>query len=137
MIDTAKKYVGEKFHHIYQFDWTGRMYPVTANFHPQGNDIARGLHIFNKGAAINNMEQLNWLAIAGANHYGLNKESYEDRIKFAHSLGTDWAEDGVKQRNHFNFYNGVNSGVNFNYMVGVMYRIMFAVLMVQTMAINT
>jgi|TARA_R100000152_G_scaffold18545_1_gene10413 DNA-directed RNA polymerase len=96
MIDTAKKYVGEKFHHIYQFDWTGRMYPVTANFHPQGNDIARGLHIFNKGAAINNIEQLNWLAIAGANHYGLNKESYEDRIKFAHSLGTDWAEDVYK-----------------------------------------
>ena len=72
------------------------MYPVTANFHPQGNDIARGLHIFNKGASINNIEQLNWLAIAGANHYGLNKESYEDRIKFAHSLGTDWAEDVYK-----------------------------------------
>ena len=58
MIDTAKKYVGEKFYHIYQFDWVGRMYPVTANFNPQGNDIARGLHIFAKGGAIKILKKI-------------------------------------------------------------------------------
>ena len=91
MIDTAQKYTDEKFFHVYQFDWTGRMYPVTAHFHPQGNDIARGLHIFHKGAAINNKKQLNWLAIAGANHWGLNKESYEERLEWAYIAGTDLA----------------------------------------------
>ena len=30
MIDTAKRYIGEKFYHVYQFDFTGRMYPLTA-----------------------------------------------------------------------------------------------------------
>jgi len=96
MIDTAKRYVGEKFYHVYQFDFTGRMYPLTAHFHPQGNDIARGLHIFSEGSPINCKADADWLAIAGANHYGLNKHTYDDRKKFAYSIGTDWAEDVYK-----------------------------------------
>jgi len=55
MIDTAKRYCGEKFFHIFQFDFTGRMYPLTAHFHPQGNDIARGLHRFYEGAELKNL----------------------------------------------------------------------------------
>ena len=93
MIDTAKRYVGEKFYHVYQFDFTGRMYPLTAHFHPQGNDIARGLHIFSVGSPINTKQDLNWLAIAGANHWGLNKHTYEERLEWAYIEGTDLAEE--------------------------------------------
>ena len=92
MIDTAKKYVGETFHHIYQFDWVGRMYPVTANFNPQGNDIARGLHVFAKGGALNTKQDVDWLAICGANHFGLSKLSYRDRKDWAYTFGIDIAE---------------------------------------------
>ncbi len=92
MIDTAMKYVGESFYHIYQFDWVGRMYPVTANFNPQGNDIARGLHIFKKGGEIKTQKDYEWLAISGANHFGLNKLSYRDRLDWSCSAGIDIAQ---------------------------------------------
>ena len=96
MIDTAKRYIGEKFYHVYQFDFTGRMYPMTAHFHPQGNDIARGLHRFYKGAEIKTKQDLNWLAIAGANHFGMNKHTYEERLEWAYIEGTDLAEEVYK-----------------------------------------
>ena len=73
MIDTAKDIVAKNFS-VYQFDFIGRMYPLTAHFHPQGNDIARGLHRFHEGAEIKTKQDLNWLAIAGANHWG--KQTY-------------------------------------------------------------
>ena len=96
MIDTAKRYTGEKFYHVYQFDFTGRMYPLTAHFHPQGNDIARGLHRFYEGAEIKTKQDLNWLAIAGANHWGMNKHTYEERLEWAYIEGTDLAEEVYK-----------------------------------------
>jgi DNA-directed RNA polymerase len=96
MIDTAKRYAGEKFYHVYQFDFTGRMYPLTAHFHPQGNDIARGLHIFHEGGVIKDKHDLDWLAIAGANHWGLNKHTYEERLEWVYIEGTDFAEEVYK-----------------------------------------
>jgi DNA-directed RNA polymerase len=96
MIDTAKRYCDEKFYHVYQFDFTGRMYPLTAHFHPQGNDIARGLHRFHEGAEIKTKQDLNWLAIAGANHWGMNKHTYEERLEWAYIEGTDFAEEIYK-----------------------------------------
>ncbi len=92
MIDTAKNYLGEKFFHVYQMDFTSRLYPVTAHFHPQGTDIARALHQFNKGAEIKTKKDADWLAIAGANAWGMNKCSYEERLEWAYIEGQDFAE---------------------------------------------
>ena len=72
------------------------MYPLTAHFHPQGNDIARGLHRFHEGAEIKTKQDLNWLAIAGANHWGMNKHTYEERLEWAYIEGTDLAEEVFK-----------------------------------------
>ena len=96
MIDTAKRYAGEKFYHLYQYDFTGRMYCMTAHFHPQGSDIARGLHRFYEGAEIKTKQDLNWLAIAGANHWGMNKHTYEQRLEWAFIEGTDLALEVYK-----------------------------------------
>ena len=92
IIDTAKKFLGEKFYHIYQMDFTSRFYPVTAHFHPQGTDIARGLHQFYEGGEIKTKRQLDWLAIAGANAFGMSKCSYEERLEWAYIEGQDYAE---------------------------------------------
>ena len=62
-------------------DFTSRLYPVTAHFHPQGTDIARALHQFYEGGEIKTKRQLDWLAIAGANAFGMNKWSYEERLE--------------------------------------------------------
>ena len=92
MIDTAKKYLGEKFYHCYQMDFTSRLYPVTAHFHPQGTDIARALHQFYEGAVIKTKKDADWLAIAGANAFGYNKLSYDERLEWAYIEGQDFAE---------------------------------------------
>ena len=86
MIDTAKRYVGEKFYHVYQFDFTGRMYPLTAHFHPQGNDIARGLHKFSVGSPINTKQDMNKFMDPNSKFYG--NESY-----LRSAAGADGAED--------------------------------------------
>ena len=92
MIDTAKSYLGEKFFHVYQMDFTSRLYPVTAHFHPQGTDIARALHHFYEGAVIKTKKDADWLAIAGANAFGYNKLSYDERLEWAYIEGQDFAE---------------------------------------------
>ena len=92
IIDTAKKFLGEKFYHVYQMDFTSRFYPVTAHFHPQGTDIARALHQFYEGGEIKTKRQLDWLAIAGANAFGMGKCSYEERLEWAYIEGQDYAE---------------------------------------------
>jgi len=66
-------------------DFRGRLYPIPALFHPQGSDLARGLLLFSEGKPINNEAALNWLRIHGANVFGEDKVSYDDRIRFIKS----------------------------------------------------
>lgn len=66
----------------YQLDFRGRIYPIPALLQPQGNDLAKGLLMFGKGAKLNNQDAVNWLMIHGANTFGEDKISYEDRIKW-------------------------------------------------------
>lgn len=64
----------------HQMDFRGRLYPVPMLLNPQGNDIARGLLTFAEGQPINDHQAAGWLAIHGANVYGIDKVGFEDRI---------------------------------------------------------
>ena len=87
LLDTALYYKDGPFYHVWQADFTGRIYPVASIFNPQGNDLSRALHRFHVGAAIQDEKAKNWLGIAGANHWGLSKSSYEERIEWANTEG--------------------------------------------------
>ena len=87
LLDTALYYKDAPFYHVWQADFTGRIYPVASIFNPQGNDLSRALHRFHNGAAINDEKAKNWLGIAGANHWGLSKSSYKERIEWANTEG--------------------------------------------------
>lgn len=65
----------------YQMDFRGRIYPIPVLLQPQGSDLAKGLLYFAEGKKVNN-ENIRWLQIHGANVYGYDKASYEDRIKW-------------------------------------------------------
>lgn len=67
----------------YNMDWRGRVYAIPA-FNPQGNDMTKGLLMAAEGAPIGT-EGLKWLAIHGANTAGVDKVSFNDRLK--------WVED--------------------------------------------
>jgi len=75
----------EEFYFPYQLDFRGRVYPVASDLQPQGCDLSRGLLQFSEAKAIEHPEQARWLAIHGANCFGVDKVSMEERV--------DWVEE--------------------------------------------
>jgi DNA-directed RNA polymerase len=84
----------------HNLDSRGRAYPLPSFLNPQGPDFAKALLEFAKGEPIENLEQAQWLAIAGANAYGNDKVSLEERVKWVHdnedmilSIANNYRED--------------------------------------------
>ncbi len=71
-------------HFVYQCDFRGRMYAIGQGPNPQGADYQVGLLTFRNGKPIGEGSGPGWLAIHGANCFGVDKVSLEDRI--------DWIE---------------------------------------------
>ncbi len=63
-------------------DFRGRIYPMCADLHPQGNDIAKALLTFKDGKPLG-ATGVRWLAIRLANAFGLDKLPLADRVKWA------------------------------------------------------
>ncbi|NBG94475.1 DNA-dependent RNA polymerase [Pyruvatibacter mobilis] len=73
----------------YQLDFRGRAYAVPLFLNPQGPDYAKALLTFAHGKPIGDGPGAGWLAIHGANVYGEDKVSLEERIT--------WIEDRSAQ----------------------------------------
>jgi DNA-directed RNA polymerase len=74
----------DEFYFAYNCDFRGRIYCATAGLSPQGADTAKGLLCFAKEVVLGE-DGVKWLAIQGANTYGEDKCSYEDRVKWIQS----------------------------------------------------
>jgi DNA-directed RNA polymerase len=69
------------FWHPHKLDWRQRCYPVCNLLSPQGDQFNRGLIEFARGKRMGESENsAAWLAIHGANTYGVDKCSFEDRV---------------------------------------------------------
>jgi len=86
-LQTAKiKAIAEKFAeypYIYfphQYDFRGRIYPVSMYLNPQGNSLAKGLLMFADGKPLGNEEAAAEFLIHGANCFGFDKASMQERI---------------------------------------------------------
>lgn len=79
---------GNEFHYVYNLDWRGRMYPVGPALTPQGDDVAKALLCFTEGFHLGN-DGAYWLAIHGANTFGVDKVSFEERIQ--------WVQDNEEE----------------------------------------
>lgn len=77
---------GNCFHYVYNLDWRGRMYPVGPVLTPQGDDVAKAMLCFHRGAPLGD-EGAYWLAIHGANTFGVDKVAFDERIQ--------WVEDNA------------------------------------------
>lgn len=71
----------EKFFFVYQTDFRGRVYCTTSGVSPQGADHAKAVLHFQEGHAVGK-SGLYWLKVHGANKYGHDKVSYDDRVKW-------------------------------------------------------
>jgi DNA-directed RNA polymerase len=76
-----------KFYFVYNCDFRGRTYCATSGLSPQGSDTARGILQFHKGVELGSKGAW-WLAIQGANTYGYDKVSYDDRVDWIRSNHT-------------------------------------------------
>lgn len=64
---------------VWTLDWRGRMYPIQQFLNPQTDDSGRALLEFAEGKALNE-EGAFWLAVHGANTFGFDKTSFEERV---------------------------------------------------------
>tara|TARA_R100000482_G_scaffold29413_1_gene9347 strand:- start:7243 stop:8532 length:1290 start_codon:yes stop_codon:yes gene_type:complete len=69
---------------VWQCDFRGRKYPVESFLSPQNADYSKALLEFSRPATILNDEDAKWLAIHGANVFGVDKVSLEDREMWAY-----------------------------------------------------
>jgi DNA-directed RNA polymerase, mitochondrial len=83
---SAKKYAEfEAIYFVYTLDSRGRVYCKSDSVNPQGDDLQKGLIRFSEGKALGETGRY-WLAIHGANVYGNDKLSFDDRAAFIDSL---------------------------------------------------
>jgi len=74
----------ESIYFPYQLDFRGRAYAVPMWLNPQGPDYAKALLTFSEAKPIGTETGPGWLAIHGANTFGADKITLEERI--------DWVE---------------------------------------------
>lgn len=71
----------ERIYFPHVLDFRGRMYPVPAHVNPQADDSGRALLEFADGVALGEGGAY-WLAVHGANTYGVDKVAYEARAQW-------------------------------------------------------
>lgn len=71
----------DEFWFVYNLDWRGRAYALASYLNPQGDDASKGLLKFSNGAALGEGGAF-WLAVHGANCYGVDKVTFEDRVQW-------------------------------------------------------
>jgi DNA-directed RNA polymerase len=86
----AEKFAGyPEFFFPVQLDFRGRVYAVPPLLNPQGPDWSRGLLTFAEGKTIDTPEQASWLAIHGANCFGIDKVAFNDRVAWVEEHETE------------------------------------------------
>lgn len=84
-IQLAEQYKDiEKMWYVWQLDFRGRKYPVESFLSPQNADYSKALLEFAEGVIVSNDDDARWLAIHGANVFGVDKVSLEDREMWAY-----------------------------------------------------
>ncbi|MDF0504878.1 hypothetical protein POK33_29515 [Burkholderia cenocepacia] len=78
----------ERFYFVHNLDWRGRAYPVTTFLNPQGSDSDKALLKFSDGYPLGD-NGARWLAIHGANTFGIDKVTFDERVQ--------WVEDHQEQ----------------------------------------
>jgi DNA-directed RNA polymerase len=75
--DKFKEY--EKIYFPWNMDYRGRCYPIPNSLSPQGDDVAKSLLLFADPKPCTSDDDLQWLAIHGANQAGQDKIPLQER----------------------------------------------------------
>lgn len=78
----------ERIYFVYTMDFRGRIYARTDSVSPQGDDLQKGLINFAEGKALGS-RGMHWLAVHGANVYGEDKVTFDDRFSFIQGMSEE------------------------------------------------
>lgn len=78
----------------HMMDWRGRKYAVSSYLNPQGNDLAKALITFAHSKPLGDNGQY-WLAVHGANTFGIDKVSFEERVRWVQDHEEQIMESGL------------------------------------------
>lgn len=67
---------------VYFADSRGRLYPMTYGLNPQGSDLQKSLIMFANGKPLNSPEAIRWFLVNGANKFGFDKATLEERAQW-------------------------------------------------------
>lgn len=82
-MQTAEQFLNEeRFFYTWYLDFRSRLYPAQKYLTPQSADISKALLELADGVDIVDEEQLAWLNIVGANHYGFDKAPLQERANW-------------------------------------------------------
>ncbi len=82
ILKKAKKFKDySEIYFVWQVDFRGRVYPAQPLLNPQGDDFAKSLLRFATKKALGESGE-RWFKIHGANLYGEDKISFDDRVKW-------------------------------------------------------
>jgi len=79
----AEKYRDRPCFFPHHLDYRGRFYPMPGFLSPQSTDLARGLLRFREAMPVD-ANGLWWLEVHGANLFGMDKVSYDERVAWVH-----------------------------------------------------
>ena len=87
VLNLSSKFANDTLYYPISADFRMRIYPVPYFLQPQGPDWAKSLLNFDETAAVGD-SAVTWLYNHAASRWGLDKEPYSERIK--------WAEDNIE-----------------------------------------
>ncbi|WCA46282.1 DNA-dependent RNA polymerase [Caulobacter phage ERS] len=83
---------------VYFADFRGRLYAQTTGVSPQGSDMQKSLIHFASGKPLDTLAAERWFCIHGANKWGYDKATLDDRVKWVkerHDFIMAYAENPV------------------------------------------
>lgn len=89
IIRMAGEMENKEFHYVYRCDFRGRVYCATSGLSPQGTELAKALLRFADGKRLGSRGWY-WFRVAGANRYGKDKVSFDDRVAWIDAQADSW-----------------------------------------------
>ena len=109
--DTYEQF--EEFYFPLQYDFRGRIYCVPEGLNYQQNDLAKGLLLFRNGKKIGTQLAVDRLAVHGANMYGHDKDTLENRIKWVTDNEKFILQSAEDPHNNYEFWAEASEPVQF------------------------
>ena len=89
VLHLANRFEGNRFFFPSNVDWRGRVYNIPSFLNIQNADPSRGLLRFFRSERVKTEAQARWLAIHGANTYGNDKVTLDERVAWAMDYGEE------------------------------------------------